>query len=79
MAPMAPAFQGMQTPWKKNPRNYKSDNHELLPHIAYNFLVVLKGCGKSIHILEEECLRELIVWLQKFIPPPTCFLVKWIV
>jgi hypothetical protein len=38
----------------------------------------LKGSGKSIHILEEECLKELIVWLQKFVPPPTCLLVKWI-
>jgi hypothetical protein len=43
------------------------------------FLVVLKGGGKFVHIPKEECLKELIVWLQKFIPPPTCFLAGWIV
>jgi hypothetical protein len=42
-------------------------------------MAVLKGGGKSIHISKEECLRELIVWLQKFIPSPICFLAKWIV
>jgi hypothetical protein len=40
---------------------------------------MLKGGDKSIHILKEECLRGLIGWLQKFDPPPTCFLVEWIV
>ncbi len=38
-------------------------------------MAVLKGGSKSIHIPKKECLRELIVWLQEFIPPPTCFLV----
>jgi hypothetical protein len=41
--------------------------------------VVLKRSGKSIHILEEECLRGLMMWLQKFVPPPTCFLAEWII
>jgi hypothetical protein len=38
----------------------------------------MKGGGKFIHILEEEYLKELIMWLQVFIPPPICFLAKWI-
>jgi hypothetical protein len=38
-------------------------------------MAVLKGGSKSIHIPKKECLKELIVWLQEFIPPPTCFLV----
>jgi hypothetical protein len=42
-------------------------------------MVMVKGGGKSVHILNEECLRELIGWLQEFDPPPTCFLVEWIV
>jgi hypothetical protein len=79
MAPIAPTYQGTQTSWKKNPCNYKLSNHESLPHIVYNFLAVLKGGGKSIHISNEECLKELIMWLQEFVPPPTCFLAKWIV
>jgi hypothetical protein len=33
-------------------------------------LAVLKGGGKFVHILEDECLRELIMWLQEFVPPP---------
>ncbi len=40
-------------------------------------MFVKKG-GKSVHILEEKCLKELIMWLQEFVPPPTCFLTKWI-
>jgi hypothetical protein len=64
---------------EENPRNCKLGNHQSLPHIAYDFLVVLKGGGKSIHILEEECLNELTMWLQEFIPPPICFHAEWIV
>jgi hypothetical protein len=40
---------------------------------------MLKGGDKFVHILEEECFRELIVWPQEFVPPPTCFLAKWII
>jgi hypothetical protein len=67
---MAPAYRRMQTSWKKNPCNCKLSNHCSLLHIDYGFLAFLKGGNKS----KEECLRELIVWLQEFIPPPTCFL-----
>ncbi len=42
-------------------------------------MAVVKEGSKFVHILKEECLRELIVWIQKFIPPPTCFFAKWIV
>ncbi len=43
------------------------------------FLVFLKGGNIFLHIPKEECLKELTMWLQKFVPPPTCFLVEWIV
>jgi hypothetical protein len=64
---------------EENPRNCKHGNHQSLLHIAYDFLVHLKGGGKSIHIMEEERLNKLTVWLQEFIPPPICFLTEWIV
>ncbi len=79
VAPMVPACWRTQTFWKKNPCNCKLGNHYSLPHFAYNFLAVLKGGSKSIHVLKEEFLKELIVWLQEFVPPPTCFLAKWII
>ncbi len=79
MAPMAPTCPRTKPSQKQNPYNYELGNHWLLPHITYGFLVVLKGGGKSVHILKEECLKELIMWLQEFIPPPLVFFVKWIV
>jgi hypothetical protein len=45
----------------QNPCNCKLGNHQLLLHIAYDFLAVLKRGDKFVHILEEECFRELIV------------------
>jgi hypothetical protein len=61
-APMALACPRTKPLWKQNPHNCKLGNHLSLPYIVYGFLVVLKGGGKSVHILEEECLRELIIW-----------------
>jgi hypothetical protein len=77
-APMAPGYQGTKSSWKQNPCNNKMSNHWSLLHIIYSFLAVLKGGSKSVHILEEESLKEFIMWLQKFIPPPTCFLIEWV-
>jgi hypothetical protein len=42
-------------------------------------MAVMKEGSKFVHISKEECLKELIVWIQEFIPPPICFFAEWIV